>query len=74
MSLLVIFILVLAVGLLVQTFFIVIRRKIDGYIVIIMQEDGRKMFSLEIDRDPDNINPGDHILFKVVDEPTEDFE
>lgn len=47
--------------------------KYDGYIVIETNEDGKKIFALEIDKDPDELEKSDHILFRVVDSSTESF-
>lgn len=49
------------------------NRKADGQIIVTIKEDGKKLISLELDIDPDDIAIGEYILFKVVDEPTEDF-
>ena len=50
------------------------RRHEDGLIVITENEDGKKMFTLELDKDPDEIASMDYILFKVTDQATEEFE
>jgi hypothetical protein len=75
MSYLIVIILLTIFSALVLTIDIVLmrrNRKIDGEIVITVNADGRKLISLEIDKNPDDFIVGDYILFKVTDEPTED--
>jgi len=50
------------------------RRHADGHIVITEDEDGKKMFTLELDKNPDEIASMDYILFKVTGEATEELE
>ena len=41
-------------------------RDYDGTVVVTTDENGKRIFSLELDRDPDEIEQMDNILFKVV--------
>ena len=41
-------------------------RPYDGTVVITTDENGKRIFSLELDRDPDEIEEMDNILFKVM--------
>lgn len=45
-----------------------------GQIVITKREDGKKIFSLEIDEDPTKMKPDDVVSFKVVDKSSEGYE
>jgi hypothetical protein len=51
-----------------------LETKVDGYIIITEDETGKKMFTLEIDMNPDEIANMDYITFKVTDKPSEDLE
>lgn len=44
-----------------------IRYRHGGQIVISKDEDGKKLFSLELDKDPDEIEKMRYISFKVTD-------
>lgn len=44
------------------------RQRVNGgKIVITQNEDGKKLFSLELDKDPDEIEQMSYISFKVID-------
>jgi hypothetical protein len=51
-----------------------LRNDIDGKIVIITDDEGKKMFSLELDMDPDEIEKRQYIRFKVTDAADEDLD
>ncbi|MET0786293.1 MAG: hypothetical protein ABWY25_06265 [Paenisporosarcina sp.] len=42
--------------------------------LVVVEEDGKKTFSLEIDKDPDEIASMAYVIFKVVDHPSEGFD
>ena len=50
------------------------KRSHDGLIVITRDEEGKKLFSLELDKEPDDIEQMRYVVFKVTDEPTEDLD
>ena len=45
-----------------------------GKIVITEDEEGKKMFTLEVDMNPDEIATMSYIIFKVTNQATEDLE
>ena len=49
-------------------------KKYDGAIVITTQENGKRLFSLEINRDPEELEKMTAVLFKVVDTYFEDLD
>lgn len=54
-----------------------IRRRLKssvGYLVITTNEDGKKLFSLELAKNPDEIENMKYIVFKVAKEATEDLD
>lgn len=67
----IILIIVVVVLSLVQGYLVKQRLKPGGYIVI-TENDGKKLFSLELEKNPDEIERMKYIVFKVVNEPTED--
>jgi hypothetical protein len=73
MSYLIVIIIIVVLSFVVDVYLIKRNKKPDGTIVII-SNDGKKLFSLELGIDPDDILPGDYVLFKVVDESTEELE
>jgi len=50
------------------------KNRIDGLIVITKDDDGKKIFSLELETDPDEIENMKFITFKVSDHPSEDLD
>jgi hypothetical protein len=74
MTYIIIIVLIIIFTIILDVYLLKRNRKPDGKIIIIMNDDGKKIFSLELDIDPDNIGVGDYILFKVMDEPSEDLE
>jgi len=49
-----------------------LRNDYDGKIVVTIDDDGKKLFSLELDMDPDEIEKRQYIRFKVTDVANED--
>ncbi|MET0786969.1 MAG: hypothetical protein ABWY25_09700 [Paenisporosarcina sp.] len=49
-------------------------KKIDGQIVVKENEDGKKVFSLELNRSPDEIENMKQITFKVANQENEEYE
>ena len=50
------------------------RHRSDGQIVIMEKEDGTKLFSLEIDKNPDEIAKMKYVCFKITGEATEELD
>jgi hypothetical protein len=48
------------------------RRNIDGHIVIYENQNGKKVFSLELAKNPDDLENEEFIVFKVVEESEPD--
>lgn len=46
----------------------------DGQIVVQQNEDGKKTFILELNKDPSDLKDKDRIIFKVTDEPADGYE
>ena len=44
------------------------HRHIDGHIVVTENGDGKKVFSLELNKNPDDLEKEEFIVFKVVEE------
>lgn len=74
MTYIIVIILILAFSFVVDAYLIKRRKKVDGHIVLFIKDDGKKLFSLEIDKDLDDIAVGDYILFQVTNEPIEELE
>jgi hypothetical protein len=58
----------------IEIYLIKRRAKPAGQIVITIDERGKKLFSLELDKNPDEIEKMKYIIFEVVDEATEDLD
>jgi hypothetical protein len=71
---LVIIIVIIALFVIFEIFVLKSNLKLGGKIVITKNEVGRKLFSLELDADPDEIEKMNFILFKVVKEATKDLD
>ncbi|MET0786520.1 MAG: phage holin [Paenisporosarcina sp.] len=72
----VIIILALICGIILQIYSNRYNPKIlfHGQIVVIENEDGNKVFSLELEKNPDEIASMDSITFKVTDQHSEEFD
>ena len=72
MVLLIIFLsVIILIGLLVQLYLFKRKRKFDGSMVV-KHRNGKKFFSLELDKDPDELSSMKFIVFKVINEELEE--
>jgi hypothetical protein len=55
-----------ALNLLYNLYLKVDQRQYDGKIVIGTSENGKKLFSLELDGDPEELEPKSSVTFKIV--------
>lgn len=72
--LIIIFVILIIVIPLIQGYLIRRRLKGAGYIVITEDENGKKLFSLELNMNPDVIQEMKYVIFRVVNEPSEELE
>ena len=66
-----------AIATIVITIFVTLQiqsrhRRIDGHIVVTQNGDGKKIFSLELNKNPDDLELEEFIVFKVVEESEPD--
>ena len=69
MVLLIILSIVLVISLLAHLYLFKRKKKFDGYMVITTKESGGKLFSLEIDKEPEEFESMTYVVFKVVIDP-----
>jgi hypothetical protein len=50
------------------------RARDDGQIVITTTEDGKRIFSLELDKDPDELELMERVTFKVTDQQHPEYD
>ena len=65
---------IILISLLVILYLIKRSRKFDGYIVVMQKEDGTKVFSLELKKEPEDLETMKHVVFKVVIDPIDLME
>jgi hypothetical protein len=65
---------VIVISWIINLFLITMGREYDGQIIISSKPDGKKLFSLEINKDPEELEASSAVLFRVTDKGTTPYE
>jgi hypothetical protein len=64
---------VIVISVIFQIYFLKRNQKVDGDILILTTNEGKKLFSLELDKSPEEMEKMKFIVFKVVKSEEEDL-